>query len=117
MRMSKFLFMLQSYKLENSEQVRICIVVSIFFCFLVFTKVHFFKLGRNEKIVNYANQGVSLIYNGKEKNKSDQCLVISDQRHSVYYFLDADDTDNADLKGCAIKVDKKKIRVIRVIRV
>ena len=31
--------------------------------------------------------------------------------------LDADDTDNADLKGCAINVDKKKIRVIRVIRV
>jgi len=30
---------------------------------------------------------------------------------AVYYFLDA---DNADLKGCAIKVDKKKIRVIRV---
>jgi len=24
--------------------------------------------------------------------------VISDKRHSVYYFLDADDTDNADLK-------------------
>jgi len=32
-------------------------------------------------------------------------------------LLDADDTDNADLKGCAINVDKKKIRVIRVIRV
>jgi len=25
-------------------------------------------------------------------------------------FLDADDTDNADLKGCAIKVDKKNPR-------
>jgi len=23
-------------------------------------------------------------------------------------LLDADDTDNADLKGCAIKVDKKR---------
>ena len=34
--------------------------------------------------------------------------MISDKRHSVYYFLDADDADNADLKGCAIKVDKKK---------
>jgi len=29
--------------------------------------------------------------------------VFSDKRHSVYYFLDADDTDNADLKGSAIK--------------
>jgi len=34
--------------------------------------------------------------------------VISDKRHLVYYFLDTDDTDNADLKGCAIKVDKKR---------
>ena len=40
--------------------------------------------------------------------------MISDKRHSVYYFLDADDADdadnadNADLKGCAIKVDKKR---------
>ena len=36
-------------------------------------------------------------HNGIEKNKSDSCLVISDKRHSVYYFLDADDTDDADL--------------------
>jgi len=49
--------------------VRICIVVSISFCFLIFTKVHIFKLGRNEKIVNYANQGLNLIYNRKERNK------------------------------------------------
>jgi len=34
--------------------------------------------------------------------------VISAIWYMVYYFLDADDTDNADLKGCAIKVDKKR---------
>ena len=33
--------------------------------------------------------------------------MISDKRHSVYYFLDA---DNADLKGCAIKKIKKDPR-------
>ena len=36
--------------------------------------------------------------------------MISDKRHSVYYFLDADDADNADLKGCAIKKIKKDPR-------
>ena len=36
--------------------------------------------------------------------------MISDKRHSVYYFLDADDADNADLKGCAIKKDPRHPR-------
>ena len=38
-------------------------------------------------------------HNDAERNKSDQGLVISDKRHSVYYFSSADDADDADLKG------------------